>query len=122
MDAITVLVVENDEEFRAFLVKTLQDAGFRAVTATSGKAAIELVLTTKPQVLIVDFQLPDTTGDQICRTIKTDPLLKEIIVIVLSASTHVEIKLSCFASGANEYLVKPVEGRELIARMKAFCE
>lgn len=120
MNSFTVLVVDDDDQFRPILVNILQEEGFPVTSASSAHEAMELIEQEKPRVIILDLMMPETPGDELCRIIKDDPYLRDIIVIILSAASDVETKLTCFASGANEYLVKPVDGRELIARIKRF--
>jgi serine/threonine protein kinase/CheY-like chemotaxis protein len=120
MNPFSILLVDDDEQFLPSLVTLLQDEGFPVTSASSAQAAMELIERDKPRVIILDLMMPETPGDELCRIIKDDPYLRDIIVIILSAASDVETKLTCFASGANEYLVKPVDGRELVARIKRF--
>ncbi|HET6267468.1 MAG TPA: protein kinase, partial [Acidobacteriota bacterium] len=120
MNPVTILVVDDNEEFRTFLVTILQDEGFAVTPASSVKEAMALVEREKPRMIIVDLMMPETPGDELCRIIKDDPYLRDVIIIILSATADIEVKLTCFASGANEYLVKPVDSRELVARVKRF--
>jgi DNA-binding response OmpR family regulator len=115
-----VLVVDDNESFRRFLISALQEEGFQASGAASGKQAMDRVIADKPHVMIVDLVMPEIGGLEVCKTIKNDPFLKDIILIVLSGTQDVDTKLICFATGVNEYLVKPVETRELVARINRF--
>jgi serine/threonine protein kinase/ActR/RegA family two-component response regulator len=120
MYPFTILVADEDEEFRSFLVTVLQDQGFSVSVAESGKEVVERIQKDKPRLIITDLLLPDIAGDALCRTIKENAELRDIILFILSSSTDLETKLACIASGANEYLTKPIEVRELIARIHGF--
>src|SRR5262245_52210544 len=71
-------------------------------------------------VMLLDLVMPELPGDEVCRILKDDPVMRDIIIFILSATDDLETKLTCFASGANEYLVKPIEPRELVARIRRF--
>lgn len=116
----TVLIVDDDEDLRKLLTTVLQDEGFKPIPAVSGQEAIDKLQKEKPQLMILDLVLPDMQGDELCRIIKDNPMLKDIIIFILSGTADLETKLVCFDSGANEYLVKPVDTRELVARIKRF--
>ncbi|MCI0412867.1 protein kinase [bacterium] len=120
MNSTSVLIVEDNQEYQHLLEKTLKEEGFDIQTASSAAEAIEQVLRAKPSLVLLDLGLPGMNGDEICRVIKEDPFLRDIAVIILSGSADLERKLACFAMGANEYLVKPIELRELVARVKSF--
>lgn len=120
MSGYKILVVDDNESFQQYLVTSLQEEGFHASGAASGKQAIDCIMADKPHVMLVDLVMPEIGGLELCRTIKNDPFLKDIILFVLSGTPDVDMKLLCFATGANEYLVKPVETRELVARINRF--
>ncbi|PWT93584.1 MAG: hypothetical protein C5B54_01605, partial [Acidobacteria bacterium] len=113
-------MVDDDELLRTFLVNSLKEAGFAASSATTGQEALERIQREKPMVLLLDLIMPELPGDEVCRILKDDPIMRDIIIFILSATDDLETKLTCFASGANEYLVKPVEPRELVARIRRF--
>lgn len=120
MNPFNVLVVDDDEQFRSFVCNTLQEEGFAVTSAGSAREAMSLIERKKPQLMLLDLVMPETSGDELCRIIKDDPSLRDIIIFILSANTDVETKLTCFGSGANEYLSKPIDTRELVARIHRF--
>ena len=115
-----ILIADDDEAFRSLLVASLEEEGFQASGASSGREAIEKVLLDRPHLIVLDLVMPEIGGHEVCRVIKNDPFLKDIIIIVLSGTRDVDTKLTCFAAGVNDYLVKPVETRELVARIHRF--
>src|SRR5262249_22239761 len=73
-----------------------------------------------PALILLDLTLPGMGGDELCRVIKEDPFLRDIVVIVVTGNSDQEKKLNLFAAGINDYLVKPVDTRELVARARGF--
>ena len=120
MNPANILIVEDNQEYRQLLEEALQEEGFDVQTAATAPEAIEQVLRIKPMMILLDLTLPGMSGDELCRLIKEDPFLRDIAVIILSGLDDLDRKLACFALGANEYLVKPVDSRELIARVRSF--
>ena len=120
MTSASVLIVEDNQEYRHLLQKTLSEEGFETQTASTAAEAIEQVLRAKPSIVLLDLALPGMNGDELCRLIKEDPFLRDIAVIILSGTSDLDRKLASFALGANEYLIKPVELREVVARVKSF--
>ena len=120
--ACDVLVVDHEQDSRAHLQGILQQTGLAVRCAVDAKEALSLLRQEKPQLIVLDLLMPEMSGLQLCRIIKEDPGLKNIIVFMLSARTDMESKLACLQSGAEEYLVKPVEPRELTARVGRFIK
>lgn len=120
MNPINILVVDDDKDFQNLIVAALQDEGFRTVSASNGREALDMIQTDKPLFMILDLLMPEMSGEELCRIIKENPLLRDIIVFVLSASDDIETKVACLEIGANEFLVKPVHPREIAVRIKRF--
>lgn len=116
----SILIVDDEEDVVTFLTTVLEEEGFKVRGATGALEALLQLQKEKPQVILLDLMMPKVTGEELCRIIKNDPNLFDIRIIMLSARTDVESKVKCFNSGADEYLVKPIETRELVARMKSF--
>lgn len=122
MSSYDVLVVDDEKDVCAYLQAILQEEGLSVRCAPSGMEALSLLRQEKPQLIVLDLMMPEMSGDQLCRIIKEDPALKNIIVFMLSAKADLESKLACFQSGAEEYIVKPVDSRELTARVGRFIK
>ena len=120
MNPISILVVDDDKDFQNLIVTALQDEGFRTVSALNGREALDIIQTEKPLFMILDLLMPEMSGDELCRIIKENPLLRDIIIFVLSASDDLETKVACLELGANEFLVKPIHPREIAVRIKRF--
>ncbi|QEL15573.1 response regulator [Limnoglobus roseus] len=115
----TVLVVDDSEDNRFTVRRYLEQAGFRVVEGASGEDTIRLV-RANPDIVILDVDLPDTNGFEVCRVIKTDPETAAIPVLNLSATfTMTRHRVQGLDSGADAYLCHPVEAIELVATVNA---
>lgn len=114
---MTVLVVEDDPDVRDLVALSLQQAGFRVLAQSNGEMALALALAEQPDVVILDWMLPGMSGVEVCQRVRSDPRGKDIAVLLLTsrAQEH-DIDLG-FDAGANDYMVKPFRGRELVSRV-----
>ncbi|GAB1541824.1 hypothetical protein NUACC21_44970 [Scytonema sp. NUACC21] len=117
---VTILQIEDNEASRYIVRRMLRNAGFQVVEAATGEAGLQLVTSEPPDLIILDVQLPDISGFEVCHRIKSNPATASIPVLHLSAS-FVESKdrTQGLESGADGYLVQPVEPMELIATVKS---
>jgi DNA-binding response OmpR family regulator len=99
-----------------FLNRLFADAGHQAVEALDGRAGLREFFTTQPDVAVVDLMMPSMDGVELCRRIRE---VSYIPVIVLTALDRVDQKVRCFGAGADDYVTKPVNGRELLCRVEA---
>src|SRR5262249_55969068 len=113
----------NVDDFEAGLYaksRALRFAGFEVYEATTGEDALRLAHELKPQLALLDVHLPDISGIEICRRIKTDPSIDSILVIQTSATfTEVRDRVRGLEGGADAYLTEPIEAEELIANIRA---
>jgi len=117
---ITILHVDDNEANRYAVKRMLRLAGFKVIEAATGEAALQLVAQAKPDLIILDVQLPDINGFEVCRKIKVNPTTAFIPVLHLSASfVESRDKAQGLDSGADGYLAQPVEPIELIATVKS---
>jgi CheY-like chemotaxis protein/tRNA A-37 threonylcarbamoyl transferase component Bud32 len=112
-----ILVLNADHTVRSYLQTLLEEAGFTAQAVPNATEAIRRIRQEKPQLVLMDVLLPDMTGQEFCRIIKQDLSLSDIVLFILTSQADLETKLACFSCGAEEYLVRPVDSRELIARI-----
>ena len=116
----TILCVDDHAANRYVISRILREANFNVIEAETGQAALDLVALKRPNLIILDVQLPDISGFEICDRLKTDPKTASIPVLNLSASyTTSEDKFQGINAGADAYLVQPVEPLELIATVRA---
>jgi len=116
VDAPTVLVAEDHAELRAFVTRAL-GRHCRVVEAADGQEALEAALRSPPDLVLSDVMMPRMDGLTLCRTLKTEPATRRIPVILLTAKTGVDRILEGFEAGADDYLGKPFNDRELLARV-----
>ncbi|HEY9633887.1 MAG TPA: response regulator [Coleofasciculaceae cyanobacterium] len=117
---ITILHVDDNEANRYAVNRMLRHAGFNVVEAATGEAALQAVDQAKPDLIILDVQLPDINGFEVCHRIKANPATAFIPVLHLSASfVGSRDKAYGLDSGADGYLAQPVEPIELIATVNS---
>ncbi|HKS06845.1 MAG TPA: ATP-binding protein [Gemmatimonadaceae bacterium] len=114
-DITTVLLVEDNTELLAYLREHLEEK-YRVLQATNGVAALELARTHVPDLVISDVMMPEMDGQTLCQEIKGDREIDFVPVILLTAKASHESKLSGLQTGADDYLTKPVDLRELFIR------
>ena len=114
----TILVVEDDELQQIILKKTLGTHGYEVIITNDGKSGLEEAHAIKPDVLITDWMMPEMDGGELCRRIKQDPELRFTYVIILTAKEGSDAKIQGLDSGADDYLVKPYQFEELLARVR----
>ena len=115
-DATRVLVCDDEPQILRALRVILRDAGFEAVTASSGEEALDAAAVRPPAAAIVDLMLPDIDGVEVTERLRE---WSEIPIIVLSAVGEEEEKVRALAAGADDYVTKPFGPPELIARLQA---
>jgi len=116
--AKTVVVADDDPDLRDILRSILEPEGFRVVEAPHGQAALEAVRSAHPDLLILDFTMPQLTGPEVCQVLKQDLLLRHLPIIMLTGRGEVPDKVHGIEAGADDYVVKPFEPRELLARVR----
>ena len=110
-----ILIVEDNRDVRAYLRRHLA-ARYRVVEAEEGAAALEQARAEKPDLVISDVMMPGMDGFALCRALKTDAALNHIPVILLTAKASAEDRLEGLETGADDYLNKPFNARELLLR------
>ena len=117
-----ILVVDDDEGNRAMLARRLVRLGFNVATAENGRRALEELRAVKFDLMLLDIQMPELNGYEVLEQLKADPALRDIPVIVLSASDETERVARCIEMGAEDYLPKPFDPVLLQARLGASLE
>lgn len=118
-DQPTVLVVEDEPAQREVLRYNLEAEGFRVAAAGNGEEALVLLDEENPDVVVLDWMLPNLSGIEVCRQIKTRSDTRGLPVIMLSARSEEVDRIRGLDTGADDYVVKPYSLRELMARVKA---
>jgi DNA-binding NarL/FixJ family response regulator len=115
----TILVVEDDGDFRAHVRVVLETAGFRVVEAQSGEDAIQIAAERQPSLVLLDVHLPGFSGYEICRTLREDHGQRIGIIFLSGSKTESIDRATGLGLGADDYVLKPFEPDELVARVRA---
>lgn len=112
-----ILIVDDDYETLSMLGKLLSKHNFKVVPANSGTQGIALARSKKPELILLDISMPEQDGFSVCKSLKTDPETANIPVIFLTGKTDSDDLLKGFQSGAQDYIQKPFNHSELLARI-----
>jgi two-component system phosphate regulon response regulator PhoB len=115
----TILVVDDELDIRELIEYNLTKAGYHVASAASGEECLELINRTSPDLLLLDLMLPGINGLDVCRTLKRDPGLSKIPIIMISARGEESDVVVGLELGADDYVPKPFSPRVLLARVKS---
>ena len=113
-----ILLVEDEPAQREVLTYNLEAEGFAVRCATNGEEAMQMVQEGLPDLVILDWMMPELSGIEVCRRIKTDGATKHIPVIMLSARSEEVDSVRGLETGADDYVTKPYSVKELMARAR----
>ena len=114
-----ILVIEDEADIQQILDYNLREKGHKVTLAGRGEEGLRLAREKKPDLVLLDLMLPDMSGTEVCRQIKSDPQLKTTQVIILTAKGEEIDRVVGFELGADDYVVKPFSVRELLLRIQA---
>ena len=117
-EAELVLIVEDNTEVRAFIRSSLATAGYRFLEATDGLKGVEMAIAEVPDLVVSDVMMPGLDGYQLCARLKLDPTTSHIPVVLLTAKSGPDAKLEGLETGADSFLAKPFNPRELRAQVR----
>jgi two-component system alkaline phosphatase synthesis response regulator PhoP len=117
--AKTILVVDDEPGIVTIVRDYLERAGFRVLTAGDGETALRLAHQERPNLMVLDLMLPGIDGLDIIRTLRSNPALHRMSVIMLTARVEEADRLVGLELGADDYVTKPFSPRELVARVRA---
>lgn len=115
---INILVVDDEERVALTIERSLQRE-YQVRVANNGIDALKIARRINPNLIILDIIMPGMDGLQVCRELRSDPILQSVPILFLTARGRVEDKLEGFEAGADDYLTKPFDVRELLLRVKA---
>jgi sigma-B regulation protein RsbU (phosphoserine phosphatase) len=113
----TILIVDDSATNLQVLMRTLQVSGHRILAAKDGPTALEIAKKTKPDLMLLDVMMPGMDGFEVLRAMQAQPETKDTLVIFLSARGEVSDKVSGLELGAIDYITKPIQGEEVLARV-----
>lgn len=116
---VSVLIVEDEAPLAEILKYNMEDEEFSTQIATDGREALLLLEEHRPDLVVLDWMLPELSGIDVCRTIRRKPETKNIPIIMLTAKGEEHDRIRGFNAGADDYISKPFSPKELIARIYA---
>jgi DNA-binding response OmpR family regulator len=114
-----IMVVDDDPDTLAILVRYIRREGFTVVEASSGTECLRLAKQHSPDVILLDLMMPEMDGFAVCRVLRADPSTAEIPVIMLTARDDVEARAQGMELGVSDFIAKPIVRRELTKRIHA---
>ncbi len=114
-----ILVVDDDRDIVRLVRSYLEKAGYQVLTAYDGESALQVLRSEKPQLLILDLMLPDTDGWDVARLVRADSNIAATPIIMLTARVEDNDKIVGLEIGADDYITKPFNPREVVARVRA---
>lgn len=117
-----ILVVDDEPDVTELLNYKLKQAGYEVKTINDPLMIMGAARSFKPDLVILDVMMPDLNGHQICRMMRSDPLLKDVPIIFLTAKGEADDRIKGLETGADDYLSKPFDSRELLLRIKSLLK
>jgi len=114
----TILVADGDPKFLRFVAVNLELAGYEVITAVDGQEALTRTASAAPDLVLLDLTLPRLDGVQVCRRLRVDPRTAHVPVIFVTGRSLVGDRVLGLAAGADDYVVRPFDPDELIARVR----
>jgi DNA-binding response OmpR family regulator len=115
----TILVVDDQKEFADYVRRFLEQAGFEVIVARDGATGLSIAKKHRPDLVVLDLSMPDIDGLEVCTQLRADPRKQRLPILVLSARASAADRVLGLETGADDYLVKPFDPHEMVARVKA---
>ncbi|MEW6060522.1 MAG: response regulator [Bacteroidota bacterium] len=116
--AVKILIVDDDPYIRSFLQKRLGALGYQVLLADNGETAFQIAKQERPHLIVSDLMMPKMDGKELCERIKKDENLKYTYIILLTARDSAEEKIEGMERGADDFMTKPFNDKELFARIQ----
>lgn len=114
-----ILIVDDESSIREMIAVALEMAGYACLEADNARDAYATIVDDRPDMILLDWMLPETSGIELARRLKRDEATSEIPIIMITAKTEEDNKIQGLEVGADDYITKPFSPRELVARLKA---
>lgn len=118
----TILIVEDEEDIAGLIAHHMQGAGFNVMVAYNGAAAFKEIEKQRPDLILLDLMLPDTDGTEVCKALRQKEATKDIPIIMVTAKAEEVDRIVGLELGADDYVVKPFNTRELVLRVKGILK
>ena len=115
-----ILVVDDEEAIYAYLQRKFEKLGYAVRTAEDGEEALDQAFSERPDIILLDVKLPKLDGIEVCKRLKSNPMTKQIPIIILSAKAQSDEIAAGLKAGADRYLCKPVGFPDILREIKAF--
>ncbi|WP_339782450.1 phosphate regulon transcriptional regulator PhoB [uncultured Marinobacter sp.] len=119
MSVKTVLIVDDEPAIREMIAVALEMADYECLEAADAREAHALIIDRQPDIILLDWMLPGTSGIELARRLKKEETTANIPIIMLTAKVEEDNKIRGLEVGADDYITKPFSPRELVARLKA---
>ncbi|MBM3249966.1 MAG: response regulator [Candidatus Omnitrophica bacterium] len=116
--AVKILIVDDDPDIRDVLKLTLSEENYEIFEAADGEEALSIISSKPLDLVLLDYKIPKMDGRQVCRTVKKDLLLSHLPIIMVTGKGDINDKVNGIDAGADDYIVKPFEPKELLARIR----
>ncbi len=114
----SILVIEDEEPIQILLRYNLEAEGYRVRVSSDGDDTMPLISDERPDLIVLDWMLPGTSGIEVCRLVRTRPETRDIPIVMLTARSEEAERVRGLTTGADDYIVKPFSVPELLARIK----
>ena len=115
----TILIVDDEASIREMIVVALEMADYQCIEAANAQDAFIAIVDQRPDMILLDWMLPGTSGIELARRLKRNETTADIPIIMLTAKAEEDNKIQGLEVGADDYIIKPFSPRELVARLKA---
>jgi diguanylate cyclase (GGDEF)-like protein len=115
---IKILIADDDADIRDILKLTLEEENYEVIEARDGEEALKIIRSKPLDLALLDHSMPKMTGRQVCNLIKKDILLQHLPTIMVTGKGEINDKIDSIDAGADDYIVKPFEPKELLARIR----
>ncbi len=116
---IKILVADDEPDYRKLVQIALESAQFEVFEAENGKKALEKIHQVNPDLILLDINMPQMDGFTVCKKIRQDPAYRRLPIIMLTVRKTVPSQTKGLEIGADDYIIKPFEQEELVARVKS---
>ncbi|MCM8792713.1 MAG: response regulator [Candidatus Omnitrophica bacterium] len=113
-----ILIVDDDPDIRDILKIILSQENYEVIEADNGEDALKMINAKNPDLVLLDYKIPRLDGRQVCRIVKEDLLTQHLPIIMVTGKGDIDDKVEGIYAGADDYIVKPFEPKELIARIR----
>ncbi len=115
---VKILIVDDEADIRDVLRITLEAENYEVIEAKNGEESLKMIQTKSPNLVLLDYKMPKMDGREVCKKIKKDILLRHLPIIMVTGKGEISDKIDGIDAGADDYIVKPFEPKELLARIR----